>query len=121
MLPPSVESRIFTAWQFTEPALVPFTAQVTVALPPAGQVMAVLLGELTWKGPAVLVTVTTTSVNAVCPTATGAVELKGWLSLTVRRKFNVLDTLLSALRLAQALMLRQSLLQTAGNSGFTVA
>src|SRR4051794_4067824 len=47
VLPPSVDKRMFTAWQFTEPALVPFTAHVTVAVPPALQVMFVF-GEVTW-------------------------------------------------------------------------
>ena len=74
--PPSVDNNIFTDAQFTDPALVPFTLQVTVADPPALQVTAVL-GAVTAKGPAVFVTVTTASVNAVWPTAIGAVELNG--------------------------------------------
>ena len=74
LFPPSVDSKILTAAQFTEPALVPLTLQVTVAVPPAGQVTLVF-GAVTWNGPAVFVTVTTTSEKAVCPTATGAVEL----------------------------------------------
>jgi len=47
-------------------------------------------------GPELLLTVTTISVNCVCPTLTGAVELYGALSLTVNLKFNVLDTELNA-------------------------
>src|SRR6187551_1953063 len=53
VLPPSVDSKIFTAWQFTDPALVPFTAHVTVAVLPAPHVMFVL-GAVTWNGPDVL-------------------------------------------------------------------
>lgn len=41
-------------------------------------------------------TVTTISVNWVCPTVTGAVELYGALSLTVNLKLSVLETELSA-------------------------
>jgi hypothetical protein len=93
--PPSVDNRILTAWQFTDPALVPFTFHVTVAALPELHVI-LLLGDVTWKGPAVLVTVTTTSVKAVCPTATGATELKVWLSRTVNLKLSVLDTELNA-------------------------
>ena len=74
--PPSVDNNMFTEAQLTDPALVPFTLQVTVADPPALQVTAVF-GAVTANGPAVLVTVTTASVNAVWPTATGAVELNG--------------------------------------------
>lgn len=74
--PPSVDNNIFTDAQFTDPALVPFTLQVTVAVPPALQVTAEL-GAVTANGPEVLVTVTTASVNAVCPTAIGDVELNG--------------------------------------------
>ena len=66
VLPPSVDSKIFTAAQFTDPAFVPFTLQVTVAVLPAFQVTAVF-GAVTAKGPEVLVTVTTASVKAVCP------------------------------------------------------
>ena len=64
--PPSVDNKIFTEAQFTDPALVPFTLQVTVAVPPALQLIAVF-GEVTANGPEVFVTVTTASVNAVCP------------------------------------------------------
>ena len=49
-----------------------------------------------------MVTVTTMSVKVVWPTATGVAELKGWLSLTVRRKFKVLETELNASILAPA-------------------
>src|SRR4030095_16877004 len=62
--PPSVDNKIFTVAQFTEPPLVPFTFQVTVAVLPAFHVTAVF-GAVIAKGPAVLVTVTTTSVKAV--------------------------------------------------------
>jgi hypothetical protein len=101
VFPPSVDNKIFTAEQFTDPPLVPFTFHVTVAEPPALHVTFVF-GDVTWNGPAVLVTVTTTSVKAVWPTATGAVELYGWLSRTVSLKFNVLDTELNASMLAPA-------------------
>jgi hypothetical protein len=99
--PPSVDNKMFTCWQLTEPVLVLFTFQVTVAVPPDGQVILVL-GDDTVNGPAVLVTVTTTSVKAVCPTETGAEELKTWLSLTVNLKFKVLETELRASMLAPA-------------------
>lgn len=69
VFPPSVDNKIFTLAQFTEPAFVPFTLQVTVALVPASQVSAVF-GEVTANGPEVLVTVTTASVNAVWPIVT---------------------------------------------------
>ncbi len=64
VFPPSVDNKIFTAAQFTDPPFVPFTFHVTVAEPPAFHVTFVL-GAVTWNGPAVLVTVTTTSVKAV--------------------------------------------------------
>src|SRR6478672_1524431 len=64
VFPPSVDNKIFTAVQFTDPALVPFTLHVTVAAPPALQVT-LEFGAVTWNGPAVLVTVTAISVNAV--------------------------------------------------------
>ena len=72
VFPPSVDNKMFTELQFTEPAFVPFTDHVTVAVLPAFQVTFVF-GAVTWNGPAVLVTVTTTSVNVVCPTETGLV------------------------------------------------
>src|SRR5678810_1011624 len=59
VLPPSVDNKIFTAAQLTAPALVPFTLHVTVAALPVPQVTFVL-GAVTWNGPEVLVTVTTT-------------------------------------------------------------
>ena len=74
VFPPSVDNKIFTELQFTEPPLVPLTFHVTVAVLPPFHVTLVL-GAVTWKGPAVFVTVTATSVKAVWPTATGAVEL----------------------------------------------
>ena len=75
VVPPSVDNKMFTVAQFTDPAFVPFTLQVTVVWLPALQVTLVF-GVVTWKGPAVLVTVTTISVKAVWPTAIGAEELK---------------------------------------------
>ena len=54
-----------------------------------------MFGAVTANGPDVA-TVTTMSVNCVCPTDTGAVELYGALSLTVSLKFNVLATELKA-------------------------
>jgi hypothetical protein len=93
VFPPSVDNKIFTAEQFTDPPFVPFTFQLTVAVLPALQVI-LELGDVTWKGPAVLVTVTTTSVKDVCPTE--VFGLYTWLSLTVNRKFKVLETELSA-------------------------
>ena len=64
VFPPSVDNKIFTEVQFTDPVFVPFTLHVTVARLPALHVIFVL-GAVTWNGPAVLVTVTTISVNAV--------------------------------------------------------
>jgi hypothetical protein len=94
VFPPSVDNKMFTEAQLTEPPLVPLTLHVTVAgLPPAH--VTFVLGAVTWNGPAVLVTVTTTSVKAVWPTAAGDVE-NGWLSRTVNLKFNVLETELNA-------------------------
>ena len=46
------------------PALVPFTFHVIVCVEPPAHVTFVL-GDVTWNGPEVLVTVTTTSVKAV--------------------------------------------------------
>src|SRR4030095_7703356 len=62
--PPSVDNKILTVAQLTDPALVPFTFHVTDAELLSFQVTAVF-GAVTANGPAVLVTVTTTSVNAV--------------------------------------------------------
>ncbi len=81
--------------QLTPFAVVPATFQVTVCVEPAVQETAVL-GALTTNGPAAAVTVTTISVNWVCPTLMGAVELYGQLSLTVNLKFKVLATELKA-------------------------
>jgi hypothetical protein len=61
-----------------------------------------VLGAVTEKGPELLVTVTSTSSKFVCPTLTGAVELNTALSLTVNRKFSVLDKELNASVLAPA-------------------
>ena len=72
VFPPSVDNKMFTALQFTDPVLVLFTDHVTVAVLPAFHVTFVL-GAVTWKGPAVFVTVIATSVNAVWPTDTGLV------------------------------------------------
>ena len=66
VLPPSVDKRIFTVAQLTGAAVVLFTLQVTVAFPPALHVIFVF-GDVTANGPEVLVTVTTASVNPVCP------------------------------------------------------
>ena len=101
VFPPSVDNKIFTLLQLTGLAVVLFTFHVTVAAPPPLHVIFVF-GEVTWKGPEVLLTVTTTSVNAVWPTATGTLELNGWLSLTVSLKFNVLETELNASMLVPA-------------------
>ena len=57
---------MFTVAQFTDPAFVPFTLQVTVCEVPPPQ-LTFVFGTVTAKGPAVLVTVITASVNAVCP------------------------------------------------------
>ena len=64
VFPPSVDNKMFTELQLTDPPLVLFTDQLTVAgLPPFH--VTFVLGAVTWKGPAVFVTVTTTSVKAV--------------------------------------------------------
>ena len=99
VLPPSVDNKIFTVAQFTDPALVPFTLQVTVAALPAPQVTAVF-GAVTAKGPAVFVTVTTASVKAVWPIFTPGSY--GLLSRTVTRKLRVLETELNASMFAPA-------------------
>ncbi len=91
--PPSVDNKIFTLWQFTDPPFVPFTLHVTVAVDPAFQVI-FELGEVTAKGPAVFVTVTTASVNAVWPIVDPGTY--GLLSLTVTLKLSVLETELNA-------------------------
>lgn len=93
--PPSVLKDIFTLAQLTGATVVLATFHVIVCADPPAQLTAVL-GAVTVNGPEVLLTVTTISVNWVCPTLTGAVELYGALSLTVNLKFNVLETELSA-------------------------
>ena len=74
VLPPSVEIEIFTLAQLTGATVVLFTFQVMVCDEFPAHDTAVL-GAVTAKGPEVLETVTTISVNCVCPTETGAVEL----------------------------------------------
>lgn len=101
MLPPSVDMSMFTLAQLTGAAVVLFTVQVMVCVDNPGHDTAVF-GAETPNGPEVLVTVTVISVNWVCPTVTGGVELYGALSLTVSLKFRVLDTELSASMLAAA-------------------
>ena len=93
--PPSVLKDIFTLAQLTGEAVVLATFHATVCAEPPVQLTAVL-GAVMINGPEVLLTVTTISVNCVCPTLIGAVELYGALSLTVNLKFNVLETELSA-------------------------
>ena len=72
--PPSVLNEIFTLAQLTGDAVVLFTLHVIFCAEPPANVTAVL-GAVTANGPEVLLTVTTTSLKAVWPTATGAVEL----------------------------------------------
>jgi hypothetical protein len=63
-VPPSVESVIFTLAQVTGAPVVPATFHVTVCREPPLHDTPVL-GDVTWKGPEVLVTVTVISVNCV--------------------------------------------------------
>ena len=93
--PPSVLREIFTLAQLTGEAVVLATFQVMFWVEPPAHVT-LLLGAVTTNGPDVLLTVTTASVKAVCPTAIGATELNARLSLTVTLKFNVRLTELSA-------------------------
>jgi hypothetical protein len=95
LLPPSVEIEIFTLAQLTGAAVVFATAHVIVCDELPAHDTAVL-GTVTEKGPDVFETVTIMSSILVWPTLTGAVELKTALSLTVKRKFNVLETELNA-------------------------
>jgi hypothetical protein len=84
VLPPSVESKMFTLVQLTGATLVPFTLHVTVCDVPTAQLTAVL-GAVTANGPAALEIVTLiSSLWLLAPPAR--------LSLTVKRKFNVLAT-----------------------------
>ena len=101
VVPPSVEIDIFTLAQLTGDAVVLATFQVTVCDELPAHDTAVL-GAVTENGPDVLVTVTVMSAKLVCPMVTGAVELYGALSRTVKRKFNVLETELNASVLAPA-------------------
>jgi hypothetical protein len=72
--PPSVDKEIFTLAQLTGVAVVLATAQVIVCVEPPTYDTAVL-GAVTAKGPDAELTVMTTSLKAVWPTFTGAVEL----------------------------------------------
>ena len=74
VLPPSVDIRMFTLAQLTGAAVVLLTVQVIFCDDKPLQDTAVF-GEDTPKGPEVFVTVTAMSVNCVCPTSTGGVEL----------------------------------------------
>lgn len=62
--PPSVDRDILTLAQFTEPVFVLLTSQVMVWVDPPTQ-DTLVLGDETWNGPDVLVTVTVISVNWV--------------------------------------------------------
>ena len=62
--PPSVDKDIFTLAQFTGEAVVPATDHVIVLVEPPAQ-DTLVLGDVTWNGPEVLVTVTVISVNWV--------------------------------------------------------
>ena len=93
--PPSVDKEIFTLAQLTGEAVVLFTLQVMACDELPAHETAVL-GDVTANGPEVDETVTTMSLKAVCATETGAVELYAALSLTVKRKFNALETELKA-------------------------
>ena len=72
--PPSVDNDIFTFAQLTGDAVVFATDQVMVCAELPAHDTAVF-GAVTANGPDVFDTVTTTSVNEVWPTLTGAVEL----------------------------------------------
>ena len=72
--PPSVDKDIFTFAQLTGEAVVLATDHVTVWEELPAQVTLVL-GAVIANGPDVLLTVTTISVNCVCPTLTGVVAL----------------------------------------------
>ena len=82
--PPSVDNKIFTFAQFTGALLVLATLQVIVGFVPPFTVTGVLPVVIV-KGPDVLSTVTTILSLLVLPPP-------AWLSLTVKRKFNVLAT-----------------------------
>ena len=93
VFPPSVESEILTFCVFIVAFVVLATFHVTVWVEfPAYETF--VLGEVTLKGPAVLLTVTVISVNCVWPTVEPGTY--GSLSLTVSLKCNVRETELSA-------------------------
>ena len=72
--------------------MVLLTLHVTVFVEPAGQLFPAPSKPVTANGPVVALTVTIMSVNCVCPTLTGAVELYGALSRTVNLNLSVLAT-----------------------------
>src|SRR6476661_981833 len=84
--PPSVERRMFTVAQLTGAAVVPATFQVTVWAAPPVQVTAVL-GAVTTKGPAVLLTFRLRKALKSTPPITPAGPLC-W-SRAVQRNFSV--------------------------------
>jgi hypothetical protein len=64
VVPPSVDNDILTAAQLTGAPVVPATSHIIVWVePPAHDTF--VLGDVTWKGPEVLLTVTVISVNWV--------------------------------------------------------
>ena len=64
VVPPSVDNDILTAAQVTGAPVVPATSHIIVWVePPAHDTF--VLGDVTWKGPEVLLTVTVISVNWV--------------------------------------------------------
>ena len=64
VVPPSVDNDILTLAQLTGAPVVPATSHVIVWVePPAHDTL--VLGDVTWKGPEVLLTVTVISVNWV--------------------------------------------------------
>jgi hypothetical protein len=66
VVPPSVHSDILTAAQLTGALVVPATFHIIVWVePPAHDTF--VLGDVTWKGPEVSLTVTVISVNWVWP------------------------------------------------------
>jgi len=64
VVPPSVDNDILTAAQETGGTVVPATFHIIVWVEPPAHVTFVL-GDVTWKGPEVLLTVTVISVNWV--------------------------------------------------------
>ena len=64
VVPPSVDNDILTSAQLTGAPVVPATSHIIVWVePPAHDTF--VLGDVTWKGPDVLLTVTVISVNWV--------------------------------------------------------